>query len=179
MRKYLPFLLFFFYASLGFAQSFRAESQSLKAGIGLTGYSQESVSSPSLFLEFTKDFFPRTTIGISAIGALPVDVETDTHTSKLNSFRFNMNFYYNVLDSRKQWFIAGLGLSAGHFRSKPEANSPPSAVEDATFKAGGSAIVEYNFIFSNSWLLGARGSLSRYDSNRSSWFLGVTTGFRF
>ena len=155
------------------------EPGALKAGIGITGFSQEKVSTPTILLAYEKDFYPRTLIEVSTEYALPTNADSETITCELSNYRFGMNFLFKALEESNQTFSAGLGFSAGLYQTEKIEISTLQKEVQSDFKPGFSAIIEYDFILPSNWFFGARASTFRYDADRSGWMIMGLFGLRF
>ena len=161
------------------AQSYRSERNGLSGSIGISHFVQEKKNALTAIAAFNRHFLPNTSIEISASGSLPVDVNTNEEEQQLSALRFGMNLYYHVLDTRRQAFQVGLGLSAGFFQTKRTVLATQFASDDNDFKPGVNVLFQYYFLPADRWLIGARASLSRFDNERSIWYFGALAGFRF
>ncbi len=170
-------LLFLLLSSATFAQL--DEQNAFKASVGLSGHAIEKVNTPTLFLAYQKDFFPKTLIELNAAWATPVDVSTEEFMQDLQSFRFGMNFLFKVLEQRKQTFNVGMGFSGGMYNTDGIVIATQQDNSGTEFLPGFTLVTEYNYILPSQWFFGTRASIFRYDSNRRGWFLGVSLGYRF
>ncbi len=161
------------------AQSQLLPDSGFKIGAGIAGYTQEGATAPSIMMAFNKDFFPNTQIEINVNWITPVDVSNEEETRDLQSFLFGMNLLFKVLEDRKQAFNAGLGFTAGFYDTDWTILATEEQGNTTEFVPGFSAIVEYDFILPSYWFFGLRASISRFDADKSSWFLGGTLGYRF
>ncbi len=154
------------------------ERNALHAGVGIFHHGIENTNTTSVYFAFQKDFIPKSLIEIRAAYAAPVDLSVEEEMTYFQSFHFDMNFLFKVLDERKQTFKTGIGFSAGLY----DIEDIMLTQEDETrieFLPGFSVVAEYNFILPSQWLFGVRTNLYRYDANRRGWFLGAVLGYRF
>jgi hypothetical protein len=175
--KYITIFFLVLLSATSFAQS--QERSAFKVSAGISRHIQEKVNAPTLELAFDKDFFPRTFIEINAAWVIPVDVSTAEETRELQSYRFGMNLFFKILEDQKQAFNAGLGFAAGFYATDWTIIATQEEGSESTFTPGFSAIVEYDFTLPSLWFFGGRASISRFDMNRSAWFLGGVLGYRF
>jgi hypothetical protein len=173
----IPVLLFslFTFSNL-YAQKYEND---LKLGLGIIHYPSPNASALAFYGGFSRPFFPKSIVEISAAAALPVDYVTTTEERKLSSYHFGMNLYFNLIDQRKQNFRIGLGFTAGIFDTDWKVTATGLMGTDHVFQPGLAILMEYNLIFNQRFILGVLAKGLLYGDDKSAFFGGLHGGFRF
>lgn len=173
----IPFFLFaFFITSNLLAQKY---DNDIKLGVGLIHYPSPNASSAAIYGEYSRPFFPKSFLGLSAMAALPVSYLESEEERKLYSYHFAMNLYFNLIEQLKQAFRLGLGLTAGIFDEDWKVIDTGQMGRDHSFQPGLGILMEYNLIFNKTIIFGVTAKGLLYGDNKTSIFVGLQGGFRF
>ncbi len=173
-----PFLLLFLLFNI---TSLKAQSyeDDLILGVGLIHYPSPNASGLAFYGEYSRPFFSKTMIGISAAAALPVEYTTSEEQQRLSSYHFSMDFYYKLIKMQKQLFKIGFGFSAGSYDTEWTVIDTGLTGTDHVFQPGLAILMEYNLIFSQRVILGVTAKGLLYGDDKSALFAGLHGGFRF
>ena len=177
MKPFLLLLLFSFLT--GFNLQAQNYDSDLKIGAGVVHYPSPNASSLAFYGEFSRGFFPNTTLGIHATAALPTEYFTSQEEQKLFSYHFALNFYYNVIEQQQQNFNIGLGFTAGLYDIDWKVIATGQTGTDHTFQPGLAILMEYNLIFNKRIILGVSAKGLLYGDDKSAILGGLHGGYRF
>ncbi len=173
----IPVLLFLLF-TISSLQAQKYDND-LKLGLGMIHYPSPNASALAFYGEFSRPFFPKSIVEISAAAALSADYVTTTEERELSSYHFGMNLYYNFIDQRKQNFRIGLGFTAGVFDTDWKVTATDQTGTDHVFQPGLAILMEYNLIFNERFILGILAKGLFYGDDKSAFFGGLNGGFRF
>lgn len=151
----------------------------LKIGAGYMNYPSPKASTLAFYGEFSRPFFPKTIVGISAAAALPADYNSTLDERKLASYHFGLNLYFNLIDERKQNVKLGLGFSSGIFNTDWKVIDTGQTGSDHDFESGVAILMEYNLILDQRVILGIAAKGLLYGGDKNVFFGGLHAGFRF
>ena len=173
--KIAAFLIFFFPLMLP-AQNL--ERDLLKIGYTQVFLGQQNSSTPGLFLEYNRTFYPPITIGVSGGLASFKGLMDTRDTYDLFTFNLDLNFLYSILENDKNQFQLGLGISARSFRIEGIERATSILINNNTLRPGISAMINYHYIF-DPLIAGFRGAVQNYSEEGAVYFFGGFLGLRF
>jgi len=184
------FILFTFFTLSFFTSQAQTSDavrpNSIKIGIGPTFFGYGDITGIMQYIEFSHQLLPYLQVGGGFSLAQASSTSEYWHQAAANTLDVNIAFI--PLRSPRQNFKIGAGISRRHvndiyYVGYSSVGRDPvllAEYEKQEYNAFGyTALLEYEYLFGERWVVGTRASYQNYEGGANVLFLGINGGIRF